>query len=1365
MPHLASCLCVCLLTLAAPQETVLPLDVIDGIRPTYRSDAPRILEIATGEDRVTEGAAAVRFGGRAPTAKGNKYLGIMVPFPEPVDLRGQAIKVDARTPLPATTRAFYVRLYNQNEDNPVWSYNSWNDQLREEWRTFTFQHGLCLDGLSWENTVVNGSKPTKVDRIEFIIGTGQDDVDVSAVVDNVRIVPRKPGIDELTAPKTLTRDTYLVRDGKPSAVVLHPDSEAGRAAAAEIVGAVKTKTGVVLPTRVATTDDRQPNQTAIMLGNVVSNPAMLLLYARFMTPVDAVCPGPGGSLVHTVFDPFGKGLNVVVAGASDDSGLTKAAGALARAIEALPEGANLNVPRLFERNYSEAFLKRYKYAGDEVTEDYIKKGVAQGQEALDKGTHTSVAGVLANVARKYQLTGESAYAKVFVKLWELYATSAVADPRKFGGPWGFDSDFKSMDVVAGWRIIEYDPALTDQERLGTVKSIARWMHEAVVPSCVGAVGNERVPHNHQTFPTLGTLMAGLYFTQGFDVAEGEQWLGIADAIFTRQAGYFKPYEDCNGYQWLTNGHLMRYTVARPDFTLYENGNARRIIDYCIGVMDNLGYQVPYGDTGSWQCWDSETLCLNIFAHVTGDEAAAWAAAKKIANKNTLALYTFQSSDAGSVPEDYTGVRMWPLEPQYYVTHSAETRPALENCFDKVSFRENMDPAGFYALLDGLNNGGHKHFDGNSIPRITQYERIWLADNDYYKSAVKYHNSVMVFRDGESSVIPPYVAFLGVGETSRYGFSQTRVTGYAGADWERTIVWLKKVNALAVLDRLTARETNDYQFRILWHGVGEPAMDETGLLLTQNGPAMRIQVSPGPVLSLYNDHELGTNWKGYPHAKPVVRSLSAIAKTRLEKDAAYLVVSALHASPEGPPSPWQVQVSADRQGAVLNTPDGPIVISLNARPIETGDGVLDTDAQVVIADAAGLTLLGASHARLGPKEVLNQGASVDVPIKDMPERLANIPVREPESAEAPNAGVPAHQNAWRLALETAADNESTSCDITRLAPARLDGSDKPPLPLASTGQGLLFAVNANGAIRWTRDIGAPLNDVTADDLDGDGIDEIVVARQDHNVTVLDASGSERWSRELEYYRRPPYVNLVRTGDITGDGLPEVVAGGENWRFYAFTGTGEALWNYESVHPSRSGAVADLDGDGKAEVLCGTHYYYMSALNPDGTRRWRHNFGPICYDIATGSFNTDDTRGVICGGGGGFVHYLGHDGALRMQYNTGDEVRCVAAHDLDGDGRDEILAGSRSHSVYCFGPDGGRRWRTDLGAPITALATASSQSGAFVLAGTDAGRLVTLDSAGGFAQSTDLGAEIRDLLVLGGHAVAATTTGELLAFDIK
>ena len=92
---------------------------------------------------------------------------------------------------------------------------------------------------------------------------------------------------------------------------------------------------------------------------------------------------------------------------------------------------------------------------------------------------------------------------------------------------------------------------------------------------------------------------------------------------------------------------------------------------------------------------------------------------------------------------------------------------MESLFDKISFREGFDPASPYLLLDGLSNGGHKHLDGNSLPRLTQFDRIWLADNDYFKTAVKYHNSLMVFQDGQATPIPAYTRFIGSGENDRY----------------------------------------------------------------------------------------------------------------------------------------------------------------------------------------------------------------------------------------------------------------------------------------------------------------------------------------------------------------------------------------------------------------------------------------------------------------------------------------------------------------------------------------------------------------------------------------------------------------------
>ena len=1350
---------------AKPEMTVfLPLDGTEQTRETYvRRGAERSLTTVSGEGNTPDGNGALQLSATTGTEEGSEYAGVMVSLPEPVDLRERRLVVHARTNRPGTTAAFYVRAYNRGENKPAWSFSSWNAPLTLEWREFRLQAGLSLDGLSWEQKTVEDREATAVDRLEFIIGTREDDVPMDVLLDSARIGKRFGSFAELDAPHPHQTSTELVRDGRSQVTILHPESTAGREAAAKVAGAIAARTGVTPPARVATDADRIPDQPTIVLGNVNNNPALLLLYARYFTPADAVCPGAGGSLVHTVCDPFGNGANVIVAAASDDAGLAHAADVLRGAIDRQPEATSLVLPRLFEKHYGESFLKRFGWADDDPAADRLERGLKQGQEALDRGRHTSVAGVLRSVADRYLLTGHAVEAQLFVALWDLYAESAQADPRKYGGPWGFDSDFPSAQVVAGWDVIEDDPALDDDQRLRTTKSMCRWLDEAVIPKCAGAARSTHVPHNHQTFPGLGALGAGLYLTQHEDVIEGEMWLGIADAMFRRQAGYFKPYEDCNGYQWLTNGHLMRYSLARPDFTLFENGNGARIIDYCIGAMDNLGYQVPYGDTGSWKCWNSEMICLDMFAYATGSPEARWAANHKRSLKNTLETSAFYQLEPGTRPGRFNGVRVWPVEPQYYQTHAAESRPPVERCFDKIAFREALEPSAAYLLLDGLSNGGHKHLDGNSLPRLTLFDRIWLADNDYFKAPVKFHNSVTVFRDGQSEAIPPYVELLGAGESERFGYSKTKLAGYAGVDWVRTVVWLKRQQAFAVLDQLTAATDDEYQFRVLWHGVGEATLDEGGLLLAQKGPSLRIEIAPGPSLELHDDTELGANWSGYPHADPVVRSLQAVATVKLARGQTYLFASVLHGKADGAAAPWDVALLDGVDGVKVSTPEGVFNLMLGPDQGATLAGPIESDAQCLVASDGGLSLLGATHARFGGEELLRSARPdhVDLDAPKAAESLGKVAVRGP----IPNVGAavdaPPHPVRWCIQPAPAAGKPSdvAPLHVSRLASASLGGKGDVDTVLVATTGGSLLALKPDGSTRWRAELGTQLNDVAADDLNGDGKDEIVVGREDYHVQVLDSSGEELWRRSLGYYRRPPKVNVVCTGDIDGDGTPEVIAGGENWRFYAFAADGTELWNYESVHPSRSGAVVDLDGDGQAEVICGTHYYWASVLGADGTRRWQYRLGPICYDMATGRFDGDGSRGVVFGSGDGKVHYVDARGKPRMAYATGDEVKQVAAGDLDGDGLDEIIAGSLNYNLYCFGADARRRWRLDVAGPISALETVPQGQGGLVIVGTGKGRLASVDRAGAVRAVTELGSEVLDLLVIRDGVIVATADGQL------
>ncbi len=1492
---------------------VLPLSSVQGVTTIMDASPSRTLEIVQGAGNSTDGNGALRFGGTSLDKDDSRYFGVRIPLGRTWDFTKVRLALDARTAHPENTKAFYFRAYNQGETKASMSFASWDGRLQTDWKTFHFQSGGSASDLNWEDGVVEDRVPNKVDRIEIIIGVREKNVPIDITIDNLRIMPLVIGLKDLVTPKKLQRTIPIVGAAQTQSVILYPDSAAGKAAAQKIVDAVQKKTGAKLVARPATNGDREFSNNAILLGNAINNPALFLLYTRRFTPVDAICPGPGGTLLQTVHDPFGNGAGAMVLGASDDAGMEKAAAELIAKIEKAPAGKTLSFDRIFEANYSQPFLKSYPWANQKSDEKRLTDGLQAGRTVLEQGKHTSIAGELRTAAMRYNLTGNDVEARLYVQLWKMYDDSAVPDASKFGGSWGFDSDFPSYEVVSGWDNIEEDATVSDADRLAVTRAMTRWLLEAVIPKANFSPG--KVVFNHQTFPALGVLRAGLYFSEGYpNTLEGSKWLAQADGVFQNQAQFYKPYEDCNTYQWLTDGHVITYSVARPDFTVFENGNAERMANYAIATMNNMGYQVPYGDTGVWSGSSSENGPLSIVAAMTKNPNVRWASQLKNALRPGNQVYSFAIPATTSVddslaagapePKSFYGVQMWPLEPAYTATFPAENRPADNRLFDKVSFRSSFDRQASYLLLDGLSNGGHGHYDGNSIEQLTQFDRIWLADNDYFKSHVKYHNALQILKNGEASQLPPYAALLGRGETNDFAYSHTQMADYSGTDWDRTVVHLKKSDSFLVLDKVTAQSDGEYQLRALWHGVGDATLSEDGMLLRQKGPSLWFQMARGPQLHVTNDAELGTNWSSYPHAPAVVRSMSGTARVRLKKGEHYLFATVFHGQKSGDAPAWKINFTQGYNGVALQNGQDEIRVQMEGGRVQAGstpgvttftesqnntpsksefaakktlktalapapknlsetksapkfatlwsmtptpeellltgnlgqpgslknqaaftvdpapqdkgnvlnpdgdnnaramlDGQIDTGGQAVMfpVDRVVAVTFDFSHAAQISKvnwsqwwaktssrqtAYLLKSARVEVSSDNFQKDIRAL--GEVVGGTHPDWGTPVAYEirgkgeAARYVRLTLTPQPGSAIYLTEvevrgkmenaevagvaskfsgLASAQLQ-KNAPRTLIATTEEGALIWVSPEGKTIKRMDFSSPLNDVATGDVNGDGIDEIAIARQDGNTTLLDASGKELWSQKLQYYRRPPFVNLVRMGDLDGDGKDEVISGGENWRFYAYSGAGKPLWQFETVHPSRSGAVADLDGDGKKEVVAGTHYYTSTVLDGTGKRIWSYRLGPIAYDIATGNFDGNKTRGVVFGSGDGFIHYTDFKGESRLKLNTGDEVRHVATADLDGDGRDEILAASDNSYLYCIGADTKVRWARHLDSPATALATVQSGSTPGVLVGTRDGQLLAFNAKGELSRQTALGSSITKILVQGDATFVATAGGQLL-----
>ncbi|MBQ9367658.1 MAG: hypothetical protein IJT83_07750, partial [Victivallales bacterium] len=782
------------------------------------------------------------------------------------------------------------------------------------------------------------------------------------------------------------------------------------------------------PCKPGTLADSKPGCNAIMLGNMQSNPAMRLLYARKFSYADWYFPGAGKDghyFIHIAHNPHGDNHNIILAEASDDTGLDATANALAKHIAAQPKGNSLVLPIIHEFKPNAHIASRYRGNIAKKDDKYIANGLESGKNILKNGTHCSIAGQLSGLGLVYMLSNDPKVAKLYVELWKLYLHHSETTNDVFG-IWGFDSDFPSESVLSSWDLIEEEPSLTDEERLFVKNAMLKWMKDIVIPSCDGgSLG--KVTHNHGTFPSLGALRCAVWLEANYpDCLEAKAFLNRADMVFREQSKHPKPMEDCNGYQWLTIGHTLQYAMARPDDSIFTSGIADQIADFCLQSMDNFTIQVPYGDTGSWLCWDSEQVCLDIIALATGNKDARWAAAAKRAilyrkNNTPLGGYLLPPLNDAAIPTKYNGLMTWPLCKGFYNTFPPAKniwRPSLENCVDKVTFREKLDEDALYLLLDGISVGGHKHEDGNSIPRITQYGRIWLADNDYFKAPLKYHNSIALLANGESGKVLPYAELLVAEEDNDYACVVTAFRQYVKSDWRRAMVWLKKQKAVLVLDVLTALQDADYQFKMNWHGIGEATLDEDGLLLTQKGPSMRIQVARGPHLSLFNDEALGSsNWNGYPFAQPVVRSMSALANVPLKAGESYTFATVFHGRKEGEELPWKLDVLDGQNGVLLDDGTGTQAISLDSLKL---NGFFAKELKGAVNIASGKEFRKTYHQRSSVPPVATtpaKPAANYVPEWAAKEKALALKCRPPQKAQAETAPLPAQSTLWTFAATT------------------------------------------------------------------------------------------------------------------------------------------------------------------------------------------------------------------------------------------------------------------------------------------------------------------------------------------------------------
>jgi hypothetical protein len=178
----------------------------------------------------------------------------------------------------------------------------------------------------------------------------------------------------------------------------------------------------------------------------------------------------------------------------------------------------------------------------------------------------------------------------------------------------------------------------------------------------------------------------------------------------------------------------------------------------------------------------------------------------------------------------------------------------------------------------------------------------------------------------------------------------------------------------------------------------------------------------------------------------------------------------------------------------------------------------------------------------------------------------------------------------------------------LAARDLDGDGKQEV-LAVSSAGPLDVLDAKGALRWrhANPAGHPILAFAAGRLLSKDQVHVAVAQGDQEtrgaareIAFLDAAG--RTARVLRYQDRgdPTPLRALAAGDVDGDGLDELLVVHRGRRFVLLDPrTGHPRWaKDQGSHFPTEGRLVDLDGDGLAEALVAGHQE-VHLVRPDGS----------------------------------------------------------------------------------------------------------------------------------------------------------------------
>lgn len=1229
----------------------------------------------------------------------------------------------------------------------------------------------------------------------------------------------------LTALKPLYPQTPLVSEGQARCVIVAPGSLSNEAES--LASAIARRTGV-RPELIADTTlvsawweidfDRLAGRHVLALGNVNSNRLLGRLWGEDYVVEDDAFPGAGGWTVRTVHDPFARGLNVIVLAADAPVGVRQAAQALlADHVQSGERRLSVPGPVLQVKrgaaptHYADnpAGSARVSNPRDAINfpspEEFAKNlgsrvrdqvSVVQDEAGARVATLTNLTNVLGQLARAWCYTGDAGYPPLMKRLVDEHRDLLAIIPQRV------EMEPASAAAMAWWDLVEELPVWTDEDRLALTNAFlrdARQGHEHTPAHQLVKEGVVQVlTENHGTNSALNTFEHWRYFAKYYDLAEEAYWLSVVQAVFNGQIASHQIIEDSSVYTPFSPEDAALYALRSRDLRFFQLGIARTQMEFLLQVcISNLGLGTGFGDSRMLQYpWAYQPVAL--IGWWERDPRVAWWLRTYLPSLG-LRMWSprvpLDLSVTGREPVEWTGLSVFPIYRQALgpakTSRTFVTTPKepVDGWFNKIVFRERWSPEAQYLLLDGAGvygavegappgPAGHNHHDINTIITFTDAGRMWLVDHTYASRAIQEHSGLAITRDGRMNYTNRPARLDRTAQGGAFAMSRTTSTGFADADWERTIFWHQGEHFL-VLDRAIARTAGDFMVRCSFKGLGTVVKSGAELRLEQAGRHFQIVADGGASYSL--EHEGFPNaeaWSVYPHAEPIARIHEQFKSAPLAAGGELRFANLLKA--DGSAAALDgAQVRLAGNDAVLVASGGQETLyGLTRLPGGSGasDGYLWAENGFLFA---GLRRLGAEgEPWLLASEPVDLWSDEQGKVRVRCTTATRITVdgqaREFAAGEHELAGRLDRLVSLRGVVLAAA--RMAAAEATRKAAAETGAAPVLPVTktvaldagatrmlsvdLAGTGETTwlvsgpagLGAYATDGKLRWRFAPGTGCGALAAADVDGDGRLEIVVGAADQKVYLLDASGKVRWDYacKASHFSDPPVPDDIRIEDLDGDGVVEIVVAA-NW-IHVLKPDGslrwEDYWRYQRgryVGDVQSIDLADINGDGRRDIVCGIRLNYPIALayDADGKRIYpqvpqaQPSHQPLRVDppndtLVLNLFADDGPPQIVVAGSSNLnLRWIGGDRDTKRAGDiAGGRIALATAVPAPG-ARPLLFTATDMGAIFAYRAKGARgdgpaidlntEWVRIVGEKITALETVGTAAGPQVWIGTQSGRV--------------------------------------------